>query len=550
VWEKLRIMSFWSNFRKTNAEKSIHSEKFDKYMYVINNTAILKLVYAIGIFTWFLSLYGHVLFLNLNIYYWIIFGPFIFILSCYYLIIYLINLFYKTPDLNYHKSLVQFFTSNKSYAPSVDIFLPVCGESRQIINRTWLSVSNIDYPNYKVFVLDDKGDLELENLAKEYGFEYLSRPNKGEMKKAGNLKYGFERTSGEYIVVFDADFSPLSEFLNETVPYMILDKKVGILQTPQYFEIHKNLHKKSWLEYGAAATQEDFYRIIQVARNSFGGAICVGTNAVYRRSSLETFGGTYQIEHSEDVWTGVMMLQNKFKIKYIPYILAQGYCPDDFISFFKQQYRWCKGSMSLLFSSTFWKLKIPFQTRLSYISGFLYYIHAAFPSFLSVIGFVALANHFENITIWYTVPFLPFLFFSFFILPFTRLHNIKIGVFIASFAALSAYTLALFHTIFKINMSWQPTGQKNVNNYWFNFVYVLNAVFISAYALVVGIFFLQGKILINDFQYYGIIFWIVYNISMYSLYLFVAGKDAYGRNFKLEFPKSVAKLATSFRQLF
>ncbi len=57
-----------------------------------------------------------------------------------------------------------------------------------------------------------RGGIELENLAKEYGFKYLSRPNKGEMKKAGNLKYGFERSEGEYIVVFDADFAPLQNF--------------------------------------------------------------------------------------------------------------------------------------------------------------------------------------------------------------------------------------------------------------------------------------------------------------------------------------------------
>ena len=543
-------MLFWNNFGKVSVEKSIHNEKFDKYMYIISNTAMLKFIYAMGIFTWLLSLYGHIMFLNLNIYYWLIFGPFIFILSCYYLIIYSINFFYKTPDLNKHKHLVSSFTLNKSAAPSVDIFLPVCGESKQIINRTWLSVSNIDYPNYKVYVLDDKGDAELETIAKEYGFEYMSRPNKGVMKKAGNLKYGFERTTGEYVIVFDADFAPLPEFLNETVPYMVQDKKIGILQTPQYFEIHKNLHKKNWLEYGAAATQEDFYRIIQVARNSFGAAICVGTNAIYRRSSLETFGGTYQIEHSEDVWTGVMMLQNNFKIKYIPYILAQGYCPDDFISFFKQQYRWCKGSMSLLFSSTFWKLNIPFQTRLSYISGFLYYIHAAFPSFLSIIGFVVLANHFENITIWFTVPFLPFLIFSLLILPITRLHNIKIGVLIASFAALSAYTLALFHTIFKANMSWQPTGQKNHNNFWFNLVYIINVFYITIYMIGVGFFFSQGKILLNDYQHYGIIFWIVYNVIIYSLYLFVAGKDAYLRNFKTKASGNLFKLVGSFRQLF
>jgi hypothetical protein len=27
------------------------------------------------------------------------------------------------------------------------------------------------------------------------------------MKKAGNLKYAYERTQGEYIVIFDADFA-------------------------------------------------------------------------------------------------------------------------------------------------------------------------------------------------------------------------------------------------------------------------------------------------------------------------------------------------------
>ncbi len=150
-------MVFWRRFEKNKIERSIHGEKFDKYMYVINNTAVLKLIYGIGIITWLIALYGHILFLNLNILYRFIFGPFIFILSCYYLIIYSINFFYKTPDLNYHKKLVNFFTSNKSNAPSVDIFLPVCGESMQIINRTWLSVSNINYPNYQVYVLDDKG---------------------------------------------------------------------------------------------------------------------------------------------------------------------------------------------------------------------------------------------------------------------------------------------------------------------------------------------------------------------------------------------------------
>lgn len=36
----------------------------------------------------------------------------------------------------------------------------------------------------------------------------IRRDNRPEMKKAGNLRYAFARTSGEAVVIFDADFCP------------------------------------------------------------------------------------------------------------------------------------------------------------------------------------------------------------------------------------------------------------------------------------------------------------------------------------------------------
>lgn len=476
-------------------------------------------------------MYGYLQFLELNMLYWFIFGPFILLLSFYYLLVYTINLFYKTPDLGIHKKLVSEFENLPlQQKPSVDIFLPVCGEKIEIISRTWEAVKNIDYPNLQVFVLDDAGDSRLELMAKAQGFKYLSRPDKGYMKKAGNLKYGFKNSSSDFILIFDADFAPLPEFLNETIPYMVADSKIAILQTPQYFEIHNQVYQRSWLEYGAAATQEDFYRIIQVARDRLGGAICVGTNAVYRRSSLEICGGTYQIEHSEDVWTGVMMLRHNFKIKYLPYILAQGFCPDDFTAYFKQQYRWCKGSMSLLFSKFFWGLKVPISTKLSYVSGFLYYIHAAFPSLLSLIVFVVLANNFDSITLNNTLIFVPFILFIALILPLNRKHVPRLGVYLSSFAALTAYTLALFHTIFKLNMDWEPTGKPAQNNFWFNFMFNFNLIFISCYFILVGIFFIVGRLPLDNYQFYGIILWIAYNLLTFSQFLFATTFESESKN--------------------
>jgi cellulose synthase (UDP-forming) len=63
----------------------------------------------------------------------------------------------------------------------------------------------------------------------------------------------------------------------------------------------------SWLQRGAGATQELFYRWIQPSRDRAGAPICVGTCAVYRLAALASVGGFAQIEHSEDVHTGILL---------------------------------------------------------------------------------------------------------------------------------------------------------------------------------------------------------------------------------------------------
>lgn len=110
-------------------------------------------------------------------------------------------------------------------------------------------------------------------------------------------------------------------------------------------------------------------------RDRHNSPICVGTNAVYRRSALvETDGGAL-VENSEDVHTGFDLLCVGYRTKYVPLILAGGLCPDSLQTFFNQQHRWCTGSMSLLFSRKFWRSKIGLRTRLTFLSGQMYFIY-------------------------------------------------------------------------------------------------------------------------------------------------------------------------------
>ena len=276
-------------------------------------------------------------------------------------------------QLSDHRELVECWWPDGS--STVDVFLPSAGEPMEILRNTFRHVAALRWPGeICVYVLDDSARPEVREAAAGYGFRYLTRPNPGHLKKAGNLRFGFEQSHGDFIAIFDADFVPRPEFLLELLPYFD-DPSIGIVQSPQFFDSDRRLH---WLQRSAGATQEMFYRWIQTSRDRFDAAICVGTCAVYRRRALENGGGFAQIGHSEDVHTGVNLMKAGFAVRYVPVLLAKGLCPDAFAPFVNQQYRWCSGSLSLLRDPTFRQHpEITLRHHLCFFAGFLYYLSTA-----------------------------------------------------------------------------------------------------------------------------------------------------------------------------
>ncbi len=258
--------------------------------------------------------------------------------------------------------------------PSVDVFLPSAGEDLDVLDNTYRHVAALAYPGeVTVHVLDDADRGDVRELAWSYGFQHHVRANRPHLKKAGNLQYGYNVSSGDVILILDADFCPRTDLLTELVPYLD-DPTVGIVQSPQYFDAGRGMH---WLQRGAAAVQESFYRWAQVSRDRLGAPICVGTCAIYRRQALEAINGFPQIGHSEDIHTGVDMMKAGFRTIYIPVILAKGLCPDKLASYISQQYRWCQGSMSLLRDKDFHDAPFRYTQRMSFFAGFGYYISTA-----------------------------------------------------------------------------------------------------------------------------------------------------------------------------
>jgi cellulose synthase (UDP-forming) len=280
----------------------------------------------------------------------------------------------RSISLDAHLALKQEFAETAQHDASVDVFLPVCGEEIAVLQNTFYYVKRLDWPGrLTVYVLDDADSAEVRKLASHYGFEYIVRDNRGWMKKAGNLINAFDRSSGEFIAVFDADFAPRPDFLWETLPYME-DRQIGVVQTSQFFNVDK---RYNFISRSAGALQEFFFRWVQCQRQLDDAAIVAGTNLIYRRAAVDAAGGFAQTPIGEDVHSGIKLWWAGYKTRYVPLALATGLAPESFNALANQQYRWCRSSMLLMINTHFKDAALTRKQRLCFWAAFLFYMTSA-----------------------------------------------------------------------------------------------------------------------------------------------------------------------------
>ncbi|MBX4209602.1 glycosyltransferase, partial [Candidatus Parcubacteria bacterium] len=231
-----------------------------------------------------------------------------------------------------------------SFSPPVDVFITVAGEPADIVEETAVAARDMEYPNHRVFILNDglvaKKDNweEIVALAKRLGVGCITRTIPGGAK-AGNINNALKETGRKagapYVAVFDADHVPHKDFLMKTVGYFV-DEKLGFVQTPQYY---KNAHMNA-VTLSSWEQQELFFGPICRGKNHLNSATMCGTNMVISRAALGQVGGMCTESIAEDFATGLFIHEKGWKSLYVPEVLAEGLAPEDFLSYTKQQFRW------------------------------------------------------------------------------------------------------------------------------------------------------------------------------------------------------------------
>jgi cellulose synthase (UDP-forming) len=120
---------------------------------------------------------------------------------------------------------------------------------------------------------------------------------------------------------------------------------MGFVQTPQYY---KNAHLNA-VTLSSWEQQELFFGPICRGKNRLDSATMCGTNMVISRAALIEAGGMCQESVAEDFATGLFIHEHRWKSLYVPEVLAEGLAPEDFLSYTKQQFRWARGALDVLF---------------------------------------------------------------------------------------------------------------------------------------------------------------------------------------------------------
>lgn len=433
--------------------------RLDKYLYVDGDTNKIRLLGLAGVLSVLLLSYGYFLFLTLSPIYLLIFGPIAAFFIYSKLIRYFIQVFYPSFDSRKHEKFISSYWEDTP-EPSVDIFLPYAGEETSVYEKVVRAAKKIDDKNKKIYLLDDFGNNTIRDLAGKYEVNYLSRPDKGFYKKAGNLKFGYENSKGKYIFVLDADFVPTKDSLREIIPYIAIDPSIGILQTPQYFDQDDKVHARSKIEFGGGNIVEEFYRIDLPSRNKFNASMCVGTSAIYRREAIEKTGGPPLVSSTEDVRQGLKITRGGFRVSYLPLIVSKGTSPETLQGYFRQHNRWCSGSLTILTDGYLRDAKIGIVAKALFLSNSFYYLSEAFSVIFPFHLLCLLAFQPESLNIFNMIWFLPYLVINRIVSPTVRKHRMRRGTRIAALSNVFTYLYTILTLILGKTLTWEPAGLK------------------------------------------------------------------------------------------
>ncbi len=231
--------------------------------------------------------------------------------------------------------------------PRVTVQLPIFNE-QYVVDRLLDAICKLKYPQEKldIQVLDDSTDETVEVArglvdrcaALGHPISYHHRTNR-EGFKAGALAEGMKTAKGEFVAIFDADFTPPEDFLLRTIHHFS-DPGIGMVQT-RWTHINRNYSILTQVE----AILLDGHFVLEHSGRARSGVFFNfnGTAGVWRRKAIEEAGGWQHDTLTEDTDLSYRAQLKGWKFIYLQDVECPAELPVEMTAFKTQQARWAKG---------------------------------------------------------------------------------------------------------------------------------------------------------------------------------------------------------------
>lgn len=231
--------------------------------------------------------------------------------------------------------------------PRVTIQLPIFNE-QFVVERLVQSICALDYPADKLDIqlLDDSTD-ETKNVAAEvveryrakgHDIVHIHRTDRSGFK-AGALENGLKTAKGEFVAIFDADFTPPTDWVMKVIHHFA-EPNIGMVQT-RWTHINRNYSFLTEVE----AILLDGHFVLEHGGRSRAGVFFNfnGTAGMWRIQAIADAGGWQHDTLTEDTDLSYRCQLKGWKFLYLQDVECPAELPIEMTAFKTQQVRWAKG---------------------------------------------------------------------------------------------------------------------------------------------------------------------------------------------------------------
>jgi len=230
--------------------------------------------------------------------------------------------------------------------PGVSILVPAYNEGR-VLERALTSLSQIDYPEYEVIVIDDGSTDETLSLASQWEgrrgtgeFRVITKPNGG---KARALNAGI--SCAKYPLVFCMDADSYIE------PSTLL-RAARHFEDPAVGAVAGNVKVENRRSMITRLQALEYIEGLNMPRRAQGFVAAVnivpGPVGMFRREALDEIGGYDADTYAEDADLTLKMLEAGWRIEYEDTAIAWSEAPEQWVDLVQQRYRWTRGILQTI----------------------------------------------------------------------------------------------------------------------------------------------------------------------------------------------------------